>query len=78
MAAGGARALPNARPPSTGLPSTTPSPLPPPTTHTQVCYALSQLASGFYETRGTSPMSPYFKDVVQALLETVREQEGGL
>lgn len=37
-----------------------------------MCYALSQLASGFYEARGTSPMSPYFKDVVQALLETVR------
>lgn len=43
-------------------------PLSPP----QVCYALSQLAAGFYEQRGTSPMSPYFKDVVQALLETVR------
>lgn len=38
----------------------------------QVCYAISQLASGFYEQRGTSAMSPYFKDVVQALLETVR------
>ena len=38
----------------------------------QVCYALSQLASGFFESRGTSPMSPDFKDVVQALLETVR------
>jgi importin subunit beta-1 len=36
----------------------------------KVCYALSQLAGGFYEVRGTSPMSPYFKDVVQALLET--------
>ncbi|PSC75516.1 importin subunit beta-1-like [Micractinium conductrix] len=36
----------------------------------KVCYAISQLASGFYEQRGTSAMSPYFKDVVQALLET--------
>jgi hypothetical protein len=38
----------------------------------QVCYAISQLAAGFHEVNGTSPMSPYFKDVVQALLETVR------
>lgn len=38
----------------------------------QVCYAISQLAAGFPEANGTSPMSPYFKDVVQALLETVR------
>ena len=38
-----------------------------------MCYAISQLAGGFdQEQRGTSPMSPYFKDVVQALLETVR------
>lgn len=36
----------------------------------KVCYAISQLAGGFFEQRGTSAMSPYFKDVVQALLET--------
>jgi hypothetical protein len=40
-------------------------------THMQVCYAISQLAAGFEEQGGTSPMSPYFKDIVQALLETV-------
>ena len=34
----------------------------------QVCYAISQLAAGFQDANGTSPMSPYFKDVVQALL----------
>lgn len=37
-----------------------------------MCYAISQLAAGFEQQRGTSAMSPYFKDVVQALLETVR------
>ncbi|KAL4428164.1 hypothetical protein ABPG75_002253 [Micractinium tetrahymenae] len=36
----------------------------------KVCYAISQLAAGFEEQRGTSAMSPYFKDIVQALLET--------
>lgn len=36
----------------------------------KVCYAISQLAAGFSEAGGSSPMSPYFKDVVQALLET--------
>ncbi|KAI3428693.1 hypothetical protein D9Q98_007516 [Chlorella vulgaris] len=36
----------------------------------KVCYAISQLAAGFEEQGGTSPMSPYFKDIVQALLET--------
>lgn len=40
----------------------------------KVCYALSQLFVGFAEvagqTSGASPMSVYFKDVVQALLET--------
>lgn len=36
----------------------------------KVCYAISQLAGGFREQRGTSAMSPYFKDIVQALLET--------
>ena len=40
----------------------------------KVCYAVSQLAAGFPgdEQRGTSPLSPYFKDIVSALLETVR------
>eukprot|EP00887_Chlorella_sp_A99_P006846 scaffold2.g6846.t1 len=28
-----------------------------------VCYAISQLAAGFSEAGGSSPMSPYFKDV---------------
>jgi len=69
-------ARPCRTPPSTSLRLT---PLHAPTypaTCSQVCYALSQLASGFYEQRGTSPMSPYFKDVVQALLETVRSMRG--
>lgn len=52
-------------------------PLPPRPSSPQVCYAISQLASGFYEQRGTSPMSPYFKDIVQALLETVGRELGG-
>ena len=43
----------------------------------QVCYALSQLALGFGSdastAHGTSPLSPYFKDIIQALLETVRQ-----
>ena len=40
---------------------------------TQVCYALSQLAAGFQDGEGpSSPLSPYYKDIVQALLETVR------
>ena len=39
----------------------------------QVCYAFSQLAAGFSQASSTtSPLSPYFKEVVQALLETVR------
>ena len=70
-------ARPCRTPPSTSLRLT---PLHAPTypaTCFQVCYALSQLASGFYEQRGTSPMSPYFKDVVQALLETVRRKGAG-
>lgn len=37
----------------------------------KVCYALSQLFVGFAEVAGANPMSAYFKDVVQALLETV-------
>lgn len=36
----------------------------------KVCYAISQLAAGFDATSSTSPMSPYFKDIVQSLLET--------
>ena len=39
---------------------------------TQVCYAISQLAAGFKDGDAASPLSPYFKDIVQALLETVR------
>jgi hypothetical protein len=60
--------------PHTSLPHYLVPSLPPPgpTCPLQVCYAISQLAGGFgEEQRGTSPMSPYFKDVVQALLETV-------
>ncbi|KFM27543.1 Importin subunit beta-1 [Auxenochlorella protothecoides] len=36
----------------------------------KVCYALSQLAAGFEGGAGTSPMSPYFQTVIQALLQT--------
>jgi len=35
----------------------------------KVCYALGQLASGFSDSE-PSPLSPYFKDIVGALLET--------
>jgi hypothetical protein len=38
----------------------------------QVCYALSQLAAGFKDSDAASPLSPYFKDIIQALLETVQ------
>ena len=38
----------------------------------QVCYALSQLAAGFKDSEAASPLSPYFKDIIQALLETVQ------
>lgn len=38
----------------------------------QVCYAISQLAAGFKDDE-SSPLSPYFKDIIQALLETVSE-----
>ena len=45
---------------------------------TQVCYALSQLAAGFQDGEGpSSPLSPYYKDIVQALLETVRGAAAG-
>jgi hypothetical protein len=40
----------------------------------KVCYALSQLAAGFRDSAATSPLSPYFKDIVQALLEAVRHR----
>lgn len=36
-----------------------------------MCYALSQLAAGFKDSDTASPLSPYFKDIIQALLETV-------
>lgn len=44
----------------------------------KVCYAISQLFVGFQDnTSSTSPVSMYFKDVVQALLETAsRPAEG--
>ena len=43
----------------------------------KVCYALSQLAAGYRAAPdGTSPLSPYFKDIVQALLETVSGPAG--
>lgn len=35
----------------------------------KVCYAISQLAAGF-EGKDPSPLSPYFKDIIAALLET--------
>ena len=38
----------------------------------QVCFALCQLAAGFKVNAPTSLLSPYFKDIVQALLETVQ------
>jgi hypothetical protein len=37
-----------------------------------VCYALAQLAAGFKDADSTSLFSPYFKDIVAALLEAVR------
>ncbi len=37
----------------------------------QICYALSQLAAGFKDS-DTSLFSPYFADIVQALLQQVR------
>ena len=40
----------------------------------QVCYALAQLAAGFRNAEATSLFSPYFKDIVAALLEAVRPQ----
>ena len=36
----------------------------------QICYALSQLAAGFKDS-DTSLFSPYFADIVQALLQQV-------
>lgn len=44
----------------------------------KVCYALSQLASVFRDSRPPSPLSPYFEQVVGALLETAsRPVEAG-
>ncbi len=43
----------------------------------QVCFALCQLAAGFKVNAPTSLLSPYFKDIVQALLETVRRPRPG-
>ena len=36
-----------------------------------MCFALCQLAAGFKVNAPTSLLSPYFKDIVQALLEAV-------
>lgn len=38
----------------------------------KVCYAFSQLASGSRQEDGLSILSPYFKDIISALLSTVR------
>ena len=38
----------------------------------KVCYALAQLAAGFKDSDQTSLLSPYFKDIVGALLDAVR------
>jgi importin subunit beta-1 len=37
----------------------------------KVCYALAQLAAGFKDDDATSVFSPYFKDIVGALLDAV-------
>ncbi len=37
----------------------------------KVCYAMAQLAAGFKDDDSTSLFSPYFKDIVGALLEAV-------
>jgi importin subunit beta-1 len=43
----------------------------------KACYAISQLAAGFRPQGQTSSLSPFFKDVVQGLLETAaRPVEG--
>lgn len=42
----------------------------------KVCYAISQLAVGFSE-EDTSALSPYFKDLIQALLQTAARPGGG-
>lgn len=45
----------------------------------KVCYALSKLAAGFRDsTDGTTVLSPHFKEIVQALLETVRSAASAL
>lgn len=38
----------------------------------KVCYAMAQLAAGFKDDDSTSLFSPYFKDIVGALLDAVR------
>lgn len=38
----------------------------------KVCYSLAQLAAGFKDADTTSLLSPYFKDIVGALLNAVR------
>ena len=37
----------------------------------KVCYAMAQLAAGFKDDDSTSLFSPYFKDIVGALLDAV-------
>ena len=38
----------------------------------KVCYAIGQLSAGFKDSGVTSPLSPYFQDLITALLGTVR------
>lgn len=38
----------------------------------KVCYAMAQLAAGFKDDNSTSLFSPYFKEIVGALLDAVR------
>ena len=38
----------------------------------KVCYAFSELASALKTDEGPSLLSPYFQDIVGALLQTVR------
>ena len=37
----------------------------------KVCYAMAQLAAGFKDDDSTSLFSPYFKEIVGALLDAV-------
>ncbi|KAK9837148.1 hypothetical protein WJX81_006220 [Elliptochloris bilobata] len=43
----------------------------------KVCFALCQLAAGFKVSAPTSLLSPYFKDIVQALLEAAQRPVEG-